>query len=414
VAWQRQAKMLTDEDILKLWRDPKFSGSFRGVKTFQVLLKTDLNIEVSERRLYKILKNDSIYLMHKKAIRHFARRHYDVRFYGELVQMDIAYMFNFKGFKYFLLVIDCFSSKIFVKVLKSKDSKIVSNALKDILKDFNSPISVIQSDRGKEFLGKTKDLLKSEKILYRLKYGKNKANYAENGIQIIKRKLYMLLRSQLSHDWPYNINIVVNGYNNTPLKKLGWLAPNDVNSREDSIKVEEAQKKYGIKVYHEPNYKEQLNSFFQTNKNDLKKDEFVYVTFDEKLFDKSFDVQVKFGLLSHQKVIGNRLNCQQYIAFLPLFQASASKTSETAFGWQNFCGRLVESLSLLLCLCLWLRWQPKRILSCWASSVKAFYLRHWQCHWLPREKAVLAYYTLVEFDFSESLLSLPLAISLAA
>ena len=49
---------VSDEEILKLWRDPNFAGSYRGVRAFQTLLKTDLNIDVSEQRLLNILKTD--------------------------------------------------------------------------------------------------------------------------------------------------------------------------------------------------------------------------------------------------------------------------------------------------------------------------------------------------------------------
>ena len=45
-------KTVSDKRLLQLWRDPNFSGSYRGIKTFQTLLKTDLNVvfvmEISE------------------------------------------------------------------------------------------------------------------------------------------------------------------------------------------------------------------------------------------------------------------------------------------------------------------------------------------------------------------------------
>ena len=48
---------ISDDKLLELWRDPIFSG----MKTFQILLKTDLNINLSESRLFKILRNDQIF-----------------------------------------------------------------------------------------------------------------------------------------------------------------------------------------------------------------------------------------------------------------------------------------------------------------------------------------------------------------
>ncbi len=147
-------------------------------------MKTDLNIDVSQNKLYKLLKSDPIFLIHQKPIRKFDRRVYDVNNYGELVQADIAYMFEYDHYKYFLIAIDCFSSKIFAIPLKSKDSKTVANAFEEIFKKFNSPIYEIQTDRGKEFQGECKRLFVSKNILYREKFGRNKANFAENGILI--------------------------------------------------------------------------------------------------------------------------------------------------------------------------------------------------------------------------------------
>ena len=171
---------MSDKKLLQLWRDPNFNGSYRGVKTFQTLLKTDLNIEVSENHLYKLLKTDPIFLIHQKPQRNIDRRSYDIRNYGELVQADIAFMFNYEEYKYFLLVIDCFSSKIFTVPLKTKDSKTVAAAFEDIFKAFKAKIYEIQTDRGTEFLGSTKKLFNEKNILYRTKFGKNKANFAGN------------------------------------------------------------------------------------------------------------------------------------------------------------------------------------------------------------------------------------------
>ena len=86
-------KSVSDKEIIQLWHDPSFFGSFRGVRTFQKLLKTDLNIDVPESRLLKIFKTDALFLIHQRPKRIFLRRKYTVNFYGQLVQIDLAYMF---------------------------------------------------------------------------------------------------------------------------------------------------------------------------------------------------------------------------------------------------------------------------------------------------------------------------------
>jgi hypothetical protein len=151
----------------------------------------------------------------------------------------------------------------------------------------------LQTDRGKDFLGKACTLLyKSKHIIYKPKFGKNKANFAENAIGRVKRKLYMLLRSQLSHDWVKVLPTVIESFNNTPKRSIGWLRPNDIKSKLDSLIVKEQRKKYGIEVYTEPSFHEQLAAQNIDKTTMLKVGDYVYLDFDEKLFDKSFDTQV--------------------------------------------------------------------------------------------------------------------------
>lgn len=169
--------MISDTKLLKLWRDPSFNGSFRGARTFQVLLKTDLNIDVPLRRLYKVLAKDQIYLIHQKVHNIFPRRHYIVHNYGELCQMDIAHMFTEEGtkFKYFLLLVDVYSSKIFTEPLRTREASEIVKALNTINKKFNATIYVIQADKEAAFRSKQcKQFFQKAKILFRPKFGKHK------------------------------------------------------------------------------------------------------------------------------------------------------------------------------------------------------------------------------------------------
>lgn len=79
--------MVSDEEILDLWKDPKFEGSFTGANTFRVLLKTNYNYDIPLKRIYSILKTEPNYLKQLKPIRNFPRRKYDVRTIGEVVQV---------------------------------------------------------------------------------------------------------------------------------------------------------------------------------------------------------------------------------------------------------------------------------------------------------------------------------------
>ena len=143
--------VLSDSELLSYWRNPEFSGSYRGAKTFQILLKTDLGEDVSINRIYKLLKTDKIFILHQRPIRNIERRPFDVKFYGQVCQSDLAFMFKFEDYNSFLLLVDLFSLKVFVQPLKSKSSQNVKIAFEEIFKDFQSDIHILETDRGSGF-----------------------------------------------------------------------------------------------------------------------------------------------------------------------------------------------------------------------------------------------------------------------
>lgn len=286
------------ERILKLWRDPNFQGSYTGIKTFQTLLKLNENIDISQKQLYEILKGDQLFVMHMRGKKTISRRHYNLDYYCELVQSDLAYMFEFEGYKYFVVVIDCYSGKVFAEAIKDKTSDTVKKVLLKLINLFEYPITKFECDQGTEY-SKFKQYCKENGIIFKYKYGSNKANFAENIIQILKRRLYKLLRGTLSQDWPSYIEKIVNDYNNTPLKKIGFLKPNEINSVFDSKKIRDALYSQGIDQPNQPTYKDLQASQqnYEQNKNDVQKDDYVYVNFPDSKFGKSFDYQVIFCFL---------------------------------------------------------------------------------------------------------------------
>lgn len=270
-----------------------FSGSYRGARTMQILLKTDLGEDIPLQRIQKLLKNEKIFIIHQRPIRNISRRKFDVRFYGELCQSDLAHMFEWDKFLYFLLLVDCYSLKVFTRPLKSKTSLEVQRAFEDILNDFQAKIHVLQTDKGGEFLG-CKKFFKEKQIVFKTKTGNNKASFAENFIFQMKKRLYMMLRGNLTHNWVKYLSIIVTQYNNTPNKKLGGLSPNQIHSEYDSVLVEERLKLKNITPFKEPNFHEQIANEEQYKKvaNNIQINDYVYLSRQENQFSKSYDTKV--------------------------------------------------------------------------------------------------------------------------
>jgi len=248
--------MLTDEEIAEKYRDINFPGAFSGARNFQMFLKTDLNEEIDLKRIYNILKKQPFYVISQKPIRRFPRRPYWVPGFGILMQSDIACMFEKNGFKYFLVLIDVFSRHLYVEALKDKTAATVKKVFQKIFSSFTSPITKIETDEGGEFTG-LKPFFKKEKIIFNIKTGTNKANFAEHAIYLIKKRLYMIMRSKISTDWPTFLPSVVEALNEKPLKKLGNFSPSEINNELDDAKVHDAQKREHIQVYEENDWKQQ-------------------------------------------------------------------------------------------------------------------------------------------------------------
>ena len=112
------------------------------------MLYTDFNEDVSEKRILNLLKQDSNYLIHQRRQRKYPLHSYDVQAFGELVMMDLAYMFPILGFKYFLLLIDVFSRHIYCEPLKKKTSAKGGIAIENILVKMDTPIQKSQTDQA--------------------------------------------------------------------------------------------------------------------------------------------------------------------------------------------------------------------------------------------------------------------------
>ena len=124
------------------------------------------------------------------------------------------------------------------------------------------------------------------------------ASWAERYILIVKRTLYMTLRSELSKDWPHYLPIITKSLNDTPVESLGFLKPSDIKSELDTVKVDEALKLHGLQKRKLPTFQEQNENQqrYEQNPKNILPNSYCYLTFDEKLFDKSFHVSVKLNI----------------------------------------------------------------------------------------------------------------------
>ena len=131
------------------------------------------------------------------------------------------------------------------------------------------------------------------------------ANFAEHMVYLVKKRLFMMMRSKVSDDWVYFLPLVVNALNKKPIKALGYLSPSEINSEWDDNKVRAAQRAEKIKPYHEPDWKtqnENQENYLKNQRQHLQPGAFVFVDKKVGVFNKSFFAQVSsFLLLENEK-----------------------------------------------------------------------------------------------------------------
>jgi hypothetical protein len=107
------------------------------------------------------------------------------------------------------------------------------------------------------------------------------------------RKLYKILWSENSLNWPKFLPIATGLVNARPLKRIGNLSPGSINSLADDIAVRQSQKDAQVQVAKEANYKQQNLAQKKYEKSGkFKIGDYVYLDYKESTFAKSFDLKV--------------------------------------------------------------------------------------------------------------------------
>ncbi len=276
----------TKEKIIKLWKTPSFSASYGGLSNFQLALKLEKHIEIPRTKLLEIMHSDPDFLIETNKIKkEFPRRKMNIHGFCSTWQADLAIMFPFNTFIGFLLCIDIFSRKLFCVAIKSKSVDIIKLAFQKIFLKCGDKPDVLESDRGTEFTG-NKRFFRDKNIYFKIKTGKNKASFAEHGIFLVKRKLFRLMRTLLTKNWPKYLPFVVRSLNNTPNAAIGGLKPSLIKSRKDTPLIDE---KIG---FHPdvPFLKQQQNQLlYEANPKKLQVGSYVYVNYLPSALEKSFD-----------------------------------------------------------------------------------------------------------------------------
>ena len=141
------------------------------------------------------------------------------------------YKFVNRGYKFILILIDCFSRVIWAVPMKEKSAKWTSDAFMSIFKNFDEFPKNLITDGGLEFFN---SLVRQVFDTFGINHFKLqtktpwKASIAERAIQTIKSRLEKYFAKTHSTKWIDVIDKMIENYNNTPHRSIG-IAPLAVN-----------------------------------------------------------------------------------------------------------------------------------------------------------------------------------------
>ena len=196
-------------------------------------------------KINEFLRKHELHSKHRRIVkRKFPRRRVIARFPFEIFMADLIEYPRLKtlnkGYVYILLLIDCFTKKIYLAPMKKKDKEHSALAFESIFKDFDQfPVNLV-TDGGKEFFNSSvQTVFKNYGINHyktpsRTKW---KASMAERAIQTVKNRLEKYFKLSGKHVWIKVVEQIATNYNATP-HSTHKLPPQDVNdeNRDDVYK----------------------------------------------------------------------------------------------------------------------------------------------------------------------------------
>jgi hypothetical protein len=176
------------------------------------------------------IKKQVVDEIHKQARINFPRRRVIVKSLNDLFQADLVEMIPYSGenngFKYILVVINCFSKFVWAFPLKTKTGYEVVENMEKVFKQ-QQPKN-LQTDMGKEFLNKTFQLLmKKYNINHYNTYSEKKASIVERVNRTLKNLMWKEFNYHGHYRWINLLDNIVQKYNNSKHRTIG-MKPSEV------------------------------------------------------------------------------------------------------------------------------------------------------------------------------------------
>ena len=138
--------------LKKIYFDISQPGSFGGIQRLLKQVRSQTTKSVSEEDVRKFLEAQPAYTLHKPLRKKYPRLRFDVDGPEVQLQADLIDYHSIQdandGFRYLLVIVDCFSRKAWVEPLRTKSALDVLAALKRVFERLGFVPQKFQTDSG--------------------------------------------------------------------------------------------------------------------------------------------------------------------------------------------------------------------------------------------------------------------------
>lgn len=185
----------------------------------------------------EILEHVNAYLMHREFKKPHQYNPYFIYRKRDLIQADLIEIRELadenNGVNYLLLLIDCFTRKIWVYPIANKSAITMTGALSLWLNELGprGKPKRIGTDKGNEFFNReVRKLFRDHGIVHDLQHGTSKAAYAERANKTLQILIYKYLTHVDTYRYIDHLDELVNTYNSRPSRPLEGLSPNEAEA----------------------------------------------------------------------------------------------------------------------------------------------------------------------------------------
>lgn len=230
--------------MLKNWVDSNKPYAYSGVNKIHHYLRGEKKLS----DIRKDLAGIRTYTLHKEPKKITKFNPFFIYYKNQMWQADLVYLPNFinenEGAKYLMCVLEVFSRKLYVKIMKNKDKKTALETFDSIHRVIHESPEILYTDLGGEFNSREfKKYCVDNSIKQIFALNDTKAPHVERAQRSLQSIIYKIMEERQTRRFLSIISEAVNIYNNR-VNRITGFSPNEASDENNKTKVLENLEKY--------------------------------------------------------------------------------------------------------------------------------------------------------------------------